>query len=95
MDILDILLSASFWTAAIRIASPLIFATLGELICERAGVLNFERRLTASIEILPLRERARACVGGDHLRDLLWKLRQRRHGLQEQKALKTFHFGCW
>lgn len=40
MDILDILFSASFWAAAIRIASPLIFATLGELICERAGVLN-------------------------------------------------------
>jgi ABC-type uncharacterized transport system permease subunit len=40
MDILDILLSASFWAAAIRIASPLIFASLGELICERAGVLN-------------------------------------------------------
>lgn len=40
MDLLDILLSASFWAAAIRIASPLIFATLGELICERAGVLN-------------------------------------------------------
>ena len=40
MDIIDILLSASFWAAAVRIASPLIFATLGELICERAGVLN-------------------------------------------------------
>lgn len=40
MDIVEILLSASFWTAAIRIASPLIFAALGELICERAGVLN-------------------------------------------------------
>ncbi|MFX0540449.1 ABC transporter permease [Roseovarius sp. S4756] len=40
MDIFEILLTASFWTAAIRIASPLIFATLGELICERAGVLN-------------------------------------------------------
>ncbi|MFG6499320.1 ABC transporter permease [Sulfitobacter sp. 1A13191] len=40
MDIFDILLQASFWTAAIRIASPLIFAALGELICERAGVLN-------------------------------------------------------
>jgi simple sugar transport system permease protein len=36
----DILISASFWAAAIRIASPLIFATMGELICERAGVLN-------------------------------------------------------
>jgi simple sugar transport system permease protein len=40
MEIVDILLSASFWAAAIRIASPLIFATMGELICERAGVLN-------------------------------------------------------
>ncbi|MGB8811811.1 MAG: ABC transporter permease [Paracoccaceae bacterium] len=40
MEILDILLQTSFWAAAIRIASPLIFATMGELICERAGVLN-------------------------------------------------------
>jgi simple sugar transport system permease protein len=40
MEILDILLSASFWAAVLRIASPLIFATMGELICERAGVLN-------------------------------------------------------
>lgn len=40
IEILDILLTASFWTAAVRIASPLIFATMGELICERAGVLN-------------------------------------------------------
>ncbi|SLN73447.1 Branched-chain amino acid transport system / permease component [Roseovarius albus] len=40
MDIVEILFTASFWAAAIRIASPLIFATLGELICERAGVLN-------------------------------------------------------
>ena len=40
MEIIEILLTASFWAAAIRIASPLIFATLGELICERAGVLN-------------------------------------------------------
>lgn len=40
MEILEVFLTASFWTAAIRIASPLIFATMGELICERAGVLN-------------------------------------------------------
>ncbi|AOZ69559.1 ABC transporter permease [Rhodobacter xanthinilyticus] len=40
MEIFDILASAAFWAAAIRIASPLIFATMGELICERAGVLN-------------------------------------------------------
>ena len=36
----DILFQTSFWVAAIRIASPLIFATMGELISERAGVLN-------------------------------------------------------
>ena len=40
MELFDILFTASFWAAAIRIASPLIFATMGELICERAGVLN-------------------------------------------------------
>jgi general nucleoside transport system permease protein len=40
MDLFDLLLSASFWAAAVRIASPLIFATMGELICERAGILN-------------------------------------------------------
>ncbi len=38
--VLDILASVSFWAAVIRIASPLIFATMGELICERAGVLT-------------------------------------------------------
>ncbi|MFV2092953.1 MAG: ABC transporter permease, partial [Hyphomicrobiales bacterium] len=39
-DIIDILLTAGFWAATLRIVSPLIFGTLGELICERAGVLN-------------------------------------------------------
>ncbi len=36
----DILITASFWAAALRIATPLILGVLGELICERAGVLN-------------------------------------------------------
>lgn len=40
MEAFEILFTASLWAAAIRIASPLIFGTLGELICERAGVLN-------------------------------------------------------
>ncbi|MEN0001813.1 MAG: ABC transporter permease [Pseudomonadota bacterium] len=40
MEAFEIILTASFWAAAIRIATPLIFATMGELICERAGVLN-------------------------------------------------------
>jgi general nucleoside transport system permease protein len=39
-EALEILATASFWVAVVRIASPLIFATMGELICERAGVLN-------------------------------------------------------
>ena len=30
----------SFWAAVLRIATPLIFGTLGVLLCERAGVLN-------------------------------------------------------
>lgn len=40
MEVFDILASANFWAAAIRIATPLIFGVLGALICERAGVLN-------------------------------------------------------
>ncbi len=40
IEIVEMLVSASFLSATIRIASPLIFATMGELICERAGVLN-------------------------------------------------------
>ncbi|MCR9057413.1 MAG: ABC transporter permease [Rhodobacteraceae bacterium] len=40
MEIFEILLSANFWAAALRIATPLIFGVIGALICERAGVLN-------------------------------------------------------
>jgi len=40
MSAFEILLTASFWAAVLRIATPLIFGTIGELICERAGVLN-------------------------------------------------------
>jgi general nucleoside transport system permease protein len=36
----DIIASASFWIAVLRIATPLILGTLGVLLCERAGVLN-------------------------------------------------------
>ena len=36
----DILANAAFWVAVLRIATPLIFGTLGVLLCERAGVLN-------------------------------------------------------
>jgi general nucleoside transport system permease protein len=39
-EIVDILLSANFWAASLRIATPLIFGVLGALVCERAGVLN-------------------------------------------------------
>ena len=40
MEILQILLSDSFWAASLRIATPLIFGVLGALICEKSGVLN-------------------------------------------------------
>lgn len=39
-DLLNILISESFWAASLRIATPLIFGVLGALLCERAGVLN-------------------------------------------------------
>jgi len=39
-DVLAIFANADFWSAVLRIATPLIFGTVGALICERAGVLN-------------------------------------------------------
>lgn len=39
-ELMDILLSAGLWVSVLRIATPLIFGTLGALYCERAGVLN-------------------------------------------------------
>lgn len=38
--LLDIVTSAGLWAAVLRIATPLIFGTLGALLSERAGVLN-------------------------------------------------------
>ncbi len=38
--VFDILSSPGLWAAILRIATPLIFGTLGALLCERAGVLN-------------------------------------------------------
>jgi simple sugar transport system permease protein len=39
-DVLALVASADFWSAVLRIATPLILGTLGVLLCERAGVLN-------------------------------------------------------
>ncbi len=39
-DLIAILGTDAFWIATLRIATPLIFGTLGVLLCERAGVLN-------------------------------------------------------
>ena len=39
-EIAELLASVPFWTAVLRIATPLILGTLGVLLCERAGVLN-------------------------------------------------------
>ena len=43
-DLLEVLINAGFWAATIRIACPLLLATLGELLCERAGVQSRHRR---------------------------------------------------
>jgi ABC-type uncharacterized transport system permease subunit len=40
MQLFDIIASSGLWAAILRIATPLIFGTLGALLCERAGVLN-------------------------------------------------------
>jgi general nucleoside transport system permease protein len=40
MDALTLFASAGLWAAVLRIATPLIFGTLGALISERSGVLN-------------------------------------------------------
>jgi simple sugar transport system permease protein len=40
MALFDILASAGLWAAVLRIATPLIFGTLGAVLCERSGVLN-------------------------------------------------------
>lgn len=40
MEILDIFTTVGFWAATVRMATPLLFGTLGALMCERAGVLN-------------------------------------------------------
>ena len=39
-EIADILANPAFWSAVLRIATPLVFGTLGVLLCERAGVLH-------------------------------------------------------
>ena len=39
-SLLDLLTALPFWVAVLRIATPLVFGTLGVLLCERAGVLN-------------------------------------------------------
>jgi general nucleoside transport system permease protein len=40
MNWLEMFTTLPFWVAVLRLATPLIFGTLGVLLCERAGVLN-------------------------------------------------------
>lgn len=40
IELIEIFGTAGLWAAVLRIATPLIFGTLGALLCERAGVLN-------------------------------------------------------
>jgi hypothetical protein len=65
MSAIEILLTATFWAAVLRIATPLIFGTMGELICERAGVLNLGIEGIMSHVTIPLRSalpRGASCV---------------------------------
>lgn len=39
-DLIDIFFTVGLWASVLRIATPLIFGTLGALLCERSGVLN-------------------------------------------------------
>jgi simple sugar transport system permease protein len=39
-EIARFLTEGSFWVAVVRVATPLIFGTLGLLLCDRCGVLN-------------------------------------------------------
>ena len=39
-DVVALFANVDFWSAVLRIATPLVFGTLGALLCERAGVLN-------------------------------------------------------
>jgi len=39
-EMIDLLFTVGLWSSVLRIATPLIFGTLGALLCERAGVLN-------------------------------------------------------
>ena len=40
LDLIETLGTATFWVAVLRLATPLVFGTIGVLLCERAGVLN-------------------------------------------------------
>jgi simple sugar transport system permease protein len=39
-EVIALVAGASFWAATLRIATPLIFGTIGQLLCQRAGVIN-------------------------------------------------------
>jgi ABC-type uncharacterized transport system permease subunit len=40
MILVEMVTSVAFWVAVLRMTTPLLFGTLGVLLCERAGVLN-------------------------------------------------------
>ena len=43
-DAISAIIDAGFFAALLRIATPLLLATMGELIAERSGVLNLASR---------------------------------------------------
>lgn len=40
MELFDFIVTTGFWVAVLRMGTPLILGTIGEVVCERAGVLN-------------------------------------------------------
>ena len=51
-EILGQVLQVGFFAAMLRIATPLLFATFGELFAERAGVLNLGIEGSLSARVL-------------------------------------------
>ncbi len=40
MELFEFIVTTGFWVALLRMATPLILGTIGEVVCERSGVLN-------------------------------------------------------
>ena len=69
-DILALVGSDAFWIAVLRVATPLIFGTLGVLLCERAGVLNLGIEGIMGLLLPPVRRACCLSAANQHLQAL-------------------------